>query len=252
MNARKAASSAQQRGTLTPKPCEVCGSLDVEKHHEDYDQPLEVRWLCRKHHVEITQGARQMAPTELPDPDLDRSTWFTKQEAAARLHVTTKTVERFAQEGKITQARWRRPTGGPMLVVYHPQDVAQLLKARPPGSVAGYLGPGPDVSTNGNGNGSRELQALEVTSSASATPLPTAEELIRGLAALVQRMSQTSRDVSDTMSQTPTLWVTVKDAAAILGFPQADVRRMIHEGDLDSRQTGRGGIRIRRTDLEQL
>ena len=33
------------------QPCEVCSTLEkVQGHHEDYDKPLEVRWLCPKHH----------------------------------------------------------------------------------------------------------------------------------------------------------------------------------------------------------
>src|SRR5690606_23859393 len=31
--------------------CEVCGSPDVDAHHDDYSRPLEVRWLCRQHHA---------------------------------------------------------------------------------------------------------------------------------------------------------------------------------------------------------
>lgn len=40
-------------GRLHIKPCEVCGSMDVQAHHDDYSKPLEVRWLCVKHHNEF-------------------------------------------------------------------------------------------------------------------------------------------------------------------------------------------------------
>jgi len=51
-NARTHANVAQRRGQLTPQPCERCGStVRVEKHHEDYARPLQVRWICRPCHV---------------------------------------------------------------------------------------------------------------------------------------------------------------------------------------------------------
>ena len=49
--ARDLVRKALKSGKLQRQPCEVCGDLKVEGHHDDYDaKPLDVRWLCRKHH----------------------------------------------------------------------------------------------------------------------------------------------------------------------------------------------------------
>lgn len=50
--ANYAVSNAIRDGRLTRMPCEICGSEKSEAHHDDYTKPLEVRWLCRKHHLE--------------------------------------------------------------------------------------------------------------------------------------------------------------------------------------------------------
>lgn len=46
-------SKAIRTGALTRKPCEICGAVRVEAHHRDYRKPLEVNWLCRKHHANV-------------------------------------------------------------------------------------------------------------------------------------------------------------------------------------------------------
>jgi hypothetical protein len=59
--ARDAVQRAVRAGRLLRQPCEVCGAKHgvtradgtkekVEAHHDDYTKPLEVRWLCVKHH----------------------------------------------------------------------------------------------------------------------------------------------------------------------------------------------------------
>ena len=39
-------------GRISKEPCIKCGEEKVDAHHEDYMKPLEVIWLCRKHHAE--------------------------------------------------------------------------------------------------------------------------------------------------------------------------------------------------------
>jgi hypothetical protein len=42
-----------KRGRLQVCPCEVCGATEhVHGHHDDYDKPLVVRWLCPVHHAD--------------------------------------------------------------------------------------------------------------------------------------------------------------------------------------------------------
>lgn len=37
-------------GILVKMPCGICGCEKVEAHHENYSNPLEVKWLCVPHH----------------------------------------------------------------------------------------------------------------------------------------------------------------------------------------------------------
>ena len=58
--AHNVVTKALYHGILVRQPCEVCGvsgldingKMNIEAHHDDYSKPLDVRWLCPKHHKE--------------------------------------------------------------------------------------------------------------------------------------------------------------------------------------------------------
>jgi len=50
--AHTAVGNAVRDGRLVKGPCQVCGDQSVHAHHEDYTKPLDVVWLCPKHHSE--------------------------------------------------------------------------------------------------------------------------------------------------------------------------------------------------------
>lgn len=51
--ARGAVRRAVRNGTLIKHPCSVCGDDNSQAHHADYSKPLEVQWLCLRHHRAI-------------------------------------------------------------------------------------------------------------------------------------------------------------------------------------------------------
>jgi ribosomal protein S27AE len=59
-NARAYANVYQRRGKITPEPCSMCRDPVAQKHHEDYSQPLQVRWLCRKCHLTVHTGDKTL------------------------------------------------------------------------------------------------------------------------------------------------------------------------------------------------
>lgn len=50
--ARNMVSNAIRDKKLFKLPCLICGEEKVEGHHPDYSRPLDVIWLCNKHHRE--------------------------------------------------------------------------------------------------------------------------------------------------------------------------------------------------------
>ena len=50
--AQTAVNNAIRDGRLQAKSCQVCGCEITHAHHDDYSKPLDVRWLCPRHHNE--------------------------------------------------------------------------------------------------------------------------------------------------------------------------------------------------------
>jgi hypothetical protein len=51
--ARNKISNYIRDGKLVRLPCEVCGEIKSQAHHQDYRSPLKVKWLYIKHHLEL-------------------------------------------------------------------------------------------------------------------------------------------------------------------------------------------------------
>lgn len=72
--ARAAVQSAVRAGRLRQQPCVICGAPKSQAHHEDYSKPLEVTWLCSRHHGE---RHRKQSAGRLPGRgvELDGQVW---------------------------------------------------------------------------------------------------------------------------------------------------------------------------------
>ncbi|KKN08162.1 hypothetical protein LCGC14_1059390 [marine sediment metagenome] len=55
--AQGAVNRGLKSGSLKKKPCEKCGKENVDAHHPNYSKPLDVIWLCRRHH-QMEHGAK--------------------------------------------------------------------------------------------------------------------------------------------------------------------------------------------------
>lgn len=55
---------AIRNGSLVRQPCVRCGEIKSLAHHEDYDKPLEVMWLCqachKQRHKELNNADKQL------------------------------------------------------------------------------------------------------------------------------------------------------------------------------------------------
>jgi excisionase family DNA binding protein len=164
----------------------------------------------------------------MPKPDY--SSWLTKQQAAEAIGVSTKTIEKLADEKKIQQVYWKRPETGARAAMYHPGDVARVRKERNPGAEA-FVVPSGSVP--------------ELT-----PPTPSVDGFAHALVQAVKKASENS-ERQGSVRIAERLFLTYAEAAQYSGLPQSHIRRLVAEGNLEALRTG-AGWRIRRRDLEKL
>ena len=58
--AHSAVAKAIRNGKLLRQPCERCGCEKSLAHHEDYDFPLDVMWLCQPCHKQRHKELKEM------------------------------------------------------------------------------------------------------------------------------------------------------------------------------------------------
>jgi excisionase family DNA binding protein len=184
----------------------------------------------------------------------DYSQWPTKDQVAAILDVSTKTVETLCKQGKLQSSFWRRPSGGPKITVYHPAEVESERRLRFPDAPSAFVMPALAPS------GSSEKMVAEV-SQRSGSDSQNAQNAILALlqAALgprSQMLLETSGKASETSGKKPytpvesRVYLTVREAATYLGWPEGQVRGAIAGGELAARKVGH--TRVRRRDLDAL
>lgn len=54
--ARSKLKYAVRVGRIKRQPCKECGGMPSQAHHTDYRKPLDVQWLCSKHHGEVARA----------------------------------------------------------------------------------------------------------------------------------------------------------------------------------------------------
>jgi len=175
----------------------------------------------------------------------DYATWLTKAQAAEAIGVSTKTIEKLAADRRIEQAVYRRPTGGPPIVVFHPDDVARIAQERRT-APAPFVLPADPTSRDQAGNGNGHGRALAPQPAGLVTP--SGEDVLRLVFAAALRALSAEKPATSESSEKPVAaYVAKAEALALSGLSATELRKAVQAGEVTMR-----GRRYRRKDLEAL
>lgn len=162
-------------------------------------------------------------------------TWLPKSEAAARLGISERTLDRLISAGKGPECRNRPRPGKKPEPVYNPADVDALVEAANKPAIFAASSPIGPASTT----------ALAPAGGSSMPPgLATALRFIDQLATIAQRPRL------DPPVPAATPWMTIDQAAAYTGLSVTFLRRLVRSGELPSVRDR--STKVRRTDLDNL
>lgn len=147
--------------------------------------------------------------------DLEQSTitWPTKKEVADRLGVSTKTIEKYVQDGKLEQ-RLQAQINRPARAVINPASFERFMEERSRGVPVAAGRSTPEPSSQG-----------------------PSQEVLRLFAEA---------------HWPPPLFLTTEQAVRYSGLSTGYLNRLVNEGRLKRIEEGIQGYRYRRADLEAL
>jgi hypothetical protein len=78
----------KEKEGITSGPCYYCGTTDTVAHHEDYDKPCDIIWLCERCHRRRHIGMGSCGVREIIHPSFMKTLDELKLYAVARQNPT--------------------------------------------------------------------------------------------------------------------------------------------------------------------
>ena len=174
--------------------------------------------------------------------------WFTKQEAAQRIGVSVKTVERLADAGKLQQKMRSRP-GGTDVAVFHPNDVEREASERAATAGKPFVMPAGATPASAIVPAAPQAGATPagaMVPAAPQTPLaaPDRDTGNEPTVAIAKRLALLS-------IAHIALWLRYEEAVAFTGLGESRLRELVEAGAIKTERGPHGSVVLRRADLER-